>query len=89
MYYVRPCVHTVPVNKFDPDTNAILMAIIDTEARHPKPGDGPTHRFPIWDKPLVKVNSMYGHAYGYTAPTGSLAGGTARAPTTWSGSPPT
>lgn len=66
MYYVRPWVHTVLVNKFDPENGAVLMAIIDAEARHPKPGDGPTHRFPIWDKPLVKVNTMYGHAYGYT-----------------------
>lgn len=33
------------MNKFDPDSTAILMAIIDAEGRYPKPGDGPTQRF--------------------------------------------
>lgn len=72
MFYVRSCAHTVLVNKFDPDSNAILMAIIDAEKRHPKPSDGQTQRFPIWNKPLVKVRTMYGHAFGYTRSYGLI-----------------
>lgn len=72
MFYVRTPEHTELVNKFDPDSNAILMAIIDAEGRHPKPSDGPTHRFPIWDTPLVKVNKMYGKAVAYTRSYGLI-----------------
>lgn len=59
-------VHTFPVNKFDSENNAILMAIIDGEGRHPKPTDGPANRFPVWNTPLVKVGEIYGHAYAWT-----------------------
>lgn len=72
MFYVRPSEHNVLVNKFDPDSNAVLMSIIDAETRHPKPSDGQTQRFPIWNKPLVKVRAMYGHAFGYTRSYGLI-----------------
>ena len=64
--------HTFLVNKFDPENSAILMAIIDAEGRHPKPTDGPTHRFSVWNTPLVKVNEMYGCAYAWTKSYGLI-----------------
>lgn len=61
------------MSKFDTDNNAIMMAIIEAENRHPKPTDGPTSRFPVWDQPWVKINRMYGRAVAYTRSYGLIA----------------
>ncbi|WP_133159122.1 hypothetical protein [Arthrobacter glacialis] len=61
------------MNKFDPDSTEIMLAIIEAEARHPDPGDGPVTRFSIWAKPWVKVGDVYGRAAAYTHSYGLVA----------------
>jgi hypothetical protein len=62
--------HTDVLNKFDPDSK--LMDIIAAEDRHPDRTDGEPRRFPIWDKPLVKVGDLYGRAVEYTRSYGLI-----------------
>ena len=65
--------HTILMNKFDPDGHAILMAIIEAESRHPEPGDGAMQRFSIWQQPRVVVNGLEARAVAYTRRFGLLS----------------
>ena len=60
------------MNKFDPESIANLLAVDEALARHPKPSDGPPRRFPVWNKPLVKINDIYGEAHAYTRSYGLI-----------------
>ncbi|AIY03021.1 hypothetical protein ART_3422 [Arthrobacter sp. PAMC 25486] len=54
------------MNKFDPDSSALMMAIIDAERKHPKQEELPTVRFPAWKQPQIKFNGQAGVAVGWT-----------------------
>lgn len=49
-----------------------MIATADAEERHPDPSDGPQTRFNIWNKPLVRVGIVYGHAFAYTRSYGLI-----------------
>lgn len=71
MFYVSVKVHTLPMNKFDPDSK--LMEIVAASDRHPDLSDGEPQRFSPWQQPLVKVGELYGTAVAYTRSYGLVA----------------
>ncbi|NVM98390.1 hypothetical protein [Arthrobacter sp. SDTb3-6] len=60
------------MNKFDPDSVAVMLALDAAIAYHPDPGDGPLRRFSVWAQPHVIIGDRTGRVVAYTRNCGLI-----------------